>query len=38
MHNRTEMLDVVLVDGHARGIITRDLSTGKVRSPRRATR
>ena len=27
---RTEMLDVVLVDGKARGIITRDLVTGKV--------
>ncbi len=30
MHPRTEMLDVVLVDGHARGIITRDLVTGDV--------
>ncbi len=30
MHTRTEMLDVVLVDGHARGIITRDLVTGKI--------
>ncbi len=30
MYNRTEMLDVVLVDGKARGIITRDLVTGKV--------
>ncbi len=28
---RTEMLDVVLVDGRARGIITRDLVTGEVR-------
>jgi succinate dehydrogenase / fumarate reductase, flavoprotein subunit len=27
---RTEMLDVVLVDGKARGIVTRDLVTGKV--------
>jgi succinate dehydrogenase / fumarate reductase flavoprotein subunit len=27
---RTEMLDVVLVDGKARGIITRDLVTGKI--------
>jgi succinate dehydrogenase / fumarate reductase flavoprotein subunit len=27
---RTEMLDVVLVDGRARGIITRNLVTGKV--------
>src|SRR5215203_3785552 len=30
MYNRTEMLDVVLVDGKARGIITRDLVTGKI--------
>ncbi len=30
MHARTEMLDVVLVDGHAKGIITRDLVTGKI--------
>jgi succinate dehydrogenase / fumarate reductase flavoprotein subunit len=30
MYNRTEMLDVVLIDGKARGIITRDLITGKI--------
>lgn len=30
MYTRTEMLDVVIVDGKARGIITRDLITGKV--------
>ncbi len=30
MHARTEMLDLVLVEGHARGIITRDLVTGKI--------
>ncbi|MFN5170631.1 MAG: fumarate reductase/succinate dehydrogenase flavoprotein subunit [Cyclobacteriaceae bacterium] len=30
MYNRTEMLDVVVIDGKARGIITRDLVTGKV--------
>jgi len=30
MHTRTELLDVVLVDGHARGIITRNLVTGEV--------
>jgi len=30
MHNRMEMLDVVTVDGHARGIITRNLVTGKI--------
>ena len=32
MHERSEMLDVVLVDGKARGIITRDLVTGKIES------
>ena len=30
MFNRTEMLDVVVIDGRARGIITRDLVTGKI--------
>ncbi|HEU4763758.1 MAG TPA: fumarate reductase/succinate dehydrogenase flavoprotein subunit, partial [Gemmatimonadales bacterium] len=30
MHPRTEMLDLVVIDGQARGIITRDLVTGKV--------
>jgi succinate dehydrogenase / fumarate reductase flavoprotein subunit len=32
MYTRTEMLDVVMVDGKARGIITRDLITGKIES------
>ena len=32
MYPRQEMLDVVLVDGHARGIVTRDLVTGKIES------
>ena len=32
MHPRTEMLDLVVVDGRARGIIVRDLETGKVSS------
>src|SRR5258705_4494702 len=32
MYNRTEMLDVVVIDGKARGIITRDLVTGKIES------
>src|SRR5206468_4109932 len=32
MYNRTEMLDVVMIDGKARGIITRDLITGKIES------
>ncbi|HYO76208.1 MAG TPA: succinate dehydrogenase (quinone) flavoprotein subunit, partial [Thermoanaerobaculia bacterium] len=30
MYPHTEMLDVVLVDGHAKGIITRNLVTGKI--------
>ncbi len=30
MHARTEMLDLIVVDGRARGIITRDMVTGKV--------
>jgi succinate dehydrogenase / fumarate reductase flavoprotein subunit len=30
MHPRTEMLDLVLVDGHAKGIVTRNLVTGKI--------
>jgi len=32
MYSRSEMLDVVVVDGKARGIITRDLITGKIES------
>jgi succinate dehydrogenase / fumarate reductase flavoprotein subunit len=32
MHSRTEMLDLVVVDGVARGITTRDLVTGEVAS------
>ncbi|MCU0382933.1 MAG: fumarate reductase/succinate dehydrogenase flavoprotein subunit, partial [Cyclobacteriaceae bacterium] len=32
MYTRSEMLDVVIVDGKARGIITRDLITGKIES------
>ena len=32
MHVRTEMLDLVLIDGKARGIVTRDLVTGEIRS------
>lgn len=30
MHNRHEMLDLVIVDGHAKGIITRNLITGAI--------
>jgi len=30
MYNRKEMLDLVVIDGKARGIITRDLVSGKI--------
>src|SRR6516165_7892555 len=30
MHTRSEMLDVVIVNGKARGIVTRDLLTGAI--------
>jgi len=30
MYSRMEMLEVVVVDGHAKGIITRDLVSGKI--------
>ena len=32
MFPRTEMLDLVTVDGKARGIVTRDMRTGKIES------
>ncbi len=32
MHSRTEMLDLVVVDGRARGIVVRDLVSGEIRS------
>ena len=32
MHPRTEMLDLVLIDGHAKGIVVRDLVTGEISS------
>ena len=32
LFDRTEMLDLVMVDGKAKGIITRDLITGKIES------
>lgn len=32
LFTRKEMMDIVLVNGHARGIVTRDLVTGKVES------
>jgi succinate dehydrogenase / fumarate reductase, flavoprotein subunit len=32
MFPRTEMVDLVLVDGHAKGIVVRDLTTGQISS------
>jgi succinate dehydrogenase / fumarate reductase flavoprotein subunit len=32
MYARTEMLDLIMVDGYARGIVVRDMQTGKVES------
>jgi succinate dehydrogenase / fumarate reductase flavoprotein subunit len=32
MYPRTEMLELVVIDGRARGVVTRDLITGKVES------
>jgi len=32
MYPRTEMLDLVKVDGHAKGIVVRDLQTGEISS------
>ncbi len=32
MYPRTEMLDVVVIDGRARGIVVRDMITGKIES------
>ncbi|MBP9838915.1 MAG: fumarate reductase/succinate dehydrogenase flavoprotein subunit [Proteobacteria bacterium] len=32
LHNRSEMLDLVVVGGKARGIVTRDLENGKIES------
>src|SRR5215510_72437 len=30
MYPRTEMLDIVMIDGHAKGIIARDMVTGEI--------
>ena len=30
MHPRTEMMDLVLVDGQAKGVVMRDLTTGEI--------
>src|SRR5512138_1202403 len=32
MFTRTEMLDLVIIDGHAKGIVVRDMVTGKISS------
>ncbi len=32
MHPRTEMLDLIVIDGQARGIVTRDMVTGAIES------
>jgi succinate dehydrogenase / fumarate reductase flavoprotein subunit len=32
MYPRTEMLDLIVIDGRARGIVTRDMITGKISS------
>jgi succinate dehydrogenase / fumarate reductase flavoprotein subunit len=32
MYNRTELMDIVIVDGKARGIVTRNMITGKIES------
>ena len=32
LHPRTEMLDLIVIDGRARGIVTRNLITGKIES------
>ena len=32
LHTRSEMLDLVVIEGQARGIVVRDLVTGKIRS------
>ena len=32
MHTREEMLDIVVVDGHAKGIVTRNLATGETKA------
>jgi succinate dehydrogenase / fumarate reductase flavoprotein subunit len=32
MHPRTEMLDLIVADGRARGVVVRDLTTGEITS------
>ena len=32
MHTRSELMDIIVIDGRARGIVTRDLVTGEVKA------
>ncbi len=32
LNERTEMLDIIIIDGRARGIVTRDMVTGEIES------
>lgn len=32
LHNKQEMMDLIVVDGKARGIVSRDMVSGKIRS------
>jgi succinate dehydrogenase / fumarate reductase flavoprotein subunit len=32
MYSRTEMLELIVVDGHARGIVTRNMTNGEIRA------
>ena len=32
MYSKTEMMDLVIVDGHAKGIVVRDMATGEITS------
>ncbi len=32
IYNRTELMDIVIIDGKARGIVTRDLINGEIKS------
>jgi len=32
MHTRTEMLDLIVIDGRARGLVVRDMVTGEIRA------
>ena len=38
MYPRTEMLDLIVIDGKARGIVTRNLVTGAIETPHRRRR